>query len=263
MQTLPVPASAAEAVDRVLSGLKYLAITDPATLAAQVQAECLQAFEQADAISTAARARILAAFTAGQGYSADADYSPAAWLIHRTKVTRGAARGHLGWARRSLTHPQVLAALAELRALDDGSVLETQWVTEMQIRWSARRAQAGGGAGGDGGAWLDGDAARAMACDAAIAPIVTGDINPGVLDDLVALCLRLTGHGPRCAPQPQPQPPGSDPSQPGPATQPGPGQSDPATRSDPVSQSDPATRSDPSGPSSGLAVLSGMSRKRA
>jgi Domain of unknown function (DUF222) len=113
VQALPVPASAAEAVDRVLSGLKYLAAADPAALAAQVQAECLQAFEQADAISTAARAQFLAAFTNGQGYSADADYSPAAWLIHRTKVTRGAARGHLGWARRSITHPQVVAAMAE------------------------------------------------------------------------------------------------------------------------------------------------------
>src|SRR5579859_6330874 len=382
MSIVPLPASPAEAVDRVLSDLKYLAATDPAALAAEVQAECLQAFEQADAISTAARARFLTAFTAGQGYSADADYSPAAWLIHRTRITRGAARGHLGWARRAVTHPQVVAALAEgtvvsesiaqvicewtgklprqcqadadeillaaageglgkedlavlaaeiyarslphgqddpeprfedrkvrlettfqgagvltgdltpecaaivttvleslsapagaedtrtreqrfhdglqeamrrlaasgllpdragqpvkvwahislaeLRALDDGSVLQTQWITEMQVRWTARRAQAADGAGGDGGAWLDGDAARAMACDAAIAPIVTGDIDPGVLDDLVALCLQLAGHGPRCAPRPQ---------QPGP-TQPG-----------------------PSGPPSGLAVLTSMSRE--
>src|SRR5579859_846910 len=113
MSIVPLPASPAEAVDRVLSDLKYLAATDPAALAAEVQAECLQAFEQADAISTAARARFLTAFTAGQGYSADADYSPAAWLIHRTRITRGAARGHLGWARRAVTHPQVVAALAE------------------------------------------------------------------------------------------------------------------------------------------------------
>ncbi len=68
----------------VLTGLRHLAGLDPAVLAVQVQAECLQALEQGDAISTAARARILAAFTAGQGYSADADYSPASWLIHRT-----------------------------------------------------------------------------------------------------------------------------------------------------------------------------------
>ena len=52
-------------------------------------------------MSTAARARILAAFTARQGYAEDADYSPTSWLIHRTRVTKGAARGHLRWAGRA------------------------------------------------------------------------------------------------------------------------------------------------------------------
>jgi hypothetical protein len=75
----------------VLTGLDYLAAADPAVLAARAQAECLQGLEQAAAIATAARARILAAFTAAQGYAADADYSPASWLIHRTGITRGAA----------------------------------------------------------------------------------------------------------------------------------------------------------------------------
>ena len=41
-----------------------------------------------------------------------------------------------------------------------GRCCETEWVTEMRIRWAARRAEAAGGSGGDGGAWLDGDAAR-------------------------------------------------------------------------------------------------------
>ena len=59
------------------------------------------------------------AFTAAQGYAADADYSPASWLIHRTKVTEGAARAHLGWARRAAAHPQVLAALAEGTVLSE------------------------------------------------------------------------------------------------------------------------------------------------
>ena len=53
-----------------LTGLSYLAATDPTAMAVQAQAECLQALEQGDAISTAARAGILAAFTAGHGYSA-------------------------------------------------------------------------------------------------------------------------------------------------------------------------------------------------
>jgi hypothetical protein len=110
---IPAPANTAEAVDMVLTGLRHLAAADPAALAAQAQAECLYGLEQADAISTAARARILAAFTAGQGYCADAHYSPASWLIHRTKVTKGAARAHLGWARRAAVHPHVIMALAE------------------------------------------------------------------------------------------------------------------------------------------------------
>ena len=377
---IPAPASTAEAMDMVLTGLRHLAAADPTALAAQAQAECLHGLEQADAISTAARAWFLGAFTAGQGYAADADYSPTAWLIHRTRITKGAALGHLGWARRVQAHPQVAVALAEgtaltesmarticgwtdklprecrpaadeillaaakagarredlaglaaeiyarslpdpeddpapafedrqvrvettfagagvitgdltpecaailtavlealaapmgaeddrtreqryhdalqeamrrlaasgllperagqpvkawvhvslaeLRAMDDGSLLETEWVTEMRIRWAARRAEAADGAGGDGGAWLDGDAARAMACDAQVTPVVTGDINPGVLDDLVALCLQLAGHGAHCAPQsapvPVPVPVPRGPADAAPAGQPGP-----------------------------------------
>ena len=38
-------------------------------------------------------------------------------------------------------------SLAELRAMDDGSVLETEWITEMRIRWAARRAETADGAG--------------------------------------------------------------------------------------------------------------------
>ncbi len=126
---IPAPASTAEAVDMVLAGLSYLAAADPTVLAAQAQAECLQTLEQADAIATAARARILAAFTAGQGYAEDADYSPTSWLIHRTKVTKGAARGHLGWARRAAAHPQVVAALAE------GTVL-TESIARLICGWT-------------------------------------------------------------------------------------------------------------------------------
>jgi hypothetical protein len=351
VSTIPVPASTAEAADMVLAGLRYLAAADPTALGAQAQADCLQALERGDAIGTAARARILAAFAAGQGYSADADYSPASWLIHRTRITTGAARGHLGWARRTTAHPQVVAALAEggpltesmarticqwtgklpadcretadailvaaaragarkedlaalaaeiyarslpegeddpepafedrqvrvettfagagvisgdltpecaavvtavlealsapagaqdtrtreqryhdalqdamrrlvasgllperagqpvkvwahvslaeLRALDDGSVLQQEWIGEMAIRWTARRAAASQ-AGSDGAAWLDGKAAGAVSCDATLIPVVTGQIDPGALDDLVNLCLHFAGHSAHC-----------------------------------------------------------------
>ena len=115
----------------VLAGLSYLAAADPTALAAQAQAECLQTLEQADAVATAARARILAAFTAGHGYADDADYSPTSWLIHRTRITKGAARGHLGWARRAAAHPQVLAALAE------GTVL-TESMARLICGWTGK-----------------------------------------------------------------------------------------------------------------------------
>ncbi len=126
---VPAPAIAAEAMDMVLTGLRHLATVDPATLAADAQARCLESLEHGDAIATAARARILAAFTAGRGYCADADYSPTSWLIHRTRITRGAARGHVGWARRDAAHPAVLAALAE------GTVL-SESMARLVCRWT-------------------------------------------------------------------------------------------------------------------------------
>ena len=132
MRTVPAPASAAEALAMLRAGMSYLAAADPTAMAAQTQAECLQTLEQLDAVETAARAWILDAFTSGQGYSADADYSPTAWLIHRTKVTKGAARGHLGWARRSVTHPRVVLALAEGTVLSE-SMARTicQWTDKI------------------------------------------------------------------------------------------------------------------------------------
>jgi hypothetical protein len=339
------PASAREALAMVRAGLGYLAAADPTAMAAGVQAECLRGLEQAEAVSTAVRAWTLGAFTAGQGYSADADYSPRAWLIHKTRVTRGAAAGYTGWMRRAEAHPRVVLALAEgtvltesvarrlcgwtdklpeqcrqaaddilvaaaragaderdlaglaaeicarapqdtsgggpdgrfedrsvwlettfdgagvirgdlspdcaavvgavlealsapagaedtrsraqryhdalseamrrliaagllperagqpvkawmhvslaeLRAMDEDSRLEEQWVTAMQARWAGYRAAASV-SGGDGAAWLDGGAARAVTCDAMLVPVVTGEVDRGVLDDLVRLCVEL------------------------------------------------------------------------
>ena len=75
-------------------------------------------------------------------------------------------------------------------------------------------------------AWLDGKPARAVACDAAIIPVVTGQVDPGALDDLVSLCLHFAGHGPQCGSRPdaaQPGPPEGPAGQaPGPANGPSP-----------------------------------------
>ena len=360
MSVAPVFASAAEAAEVVRAGLRYLAAADATAMGAETQAHCLRVLEQAQSVGTAARTSILAAFTSGQGYSADADYSPRAWLIHQTRITRGAAVGYTAWVRRAAAHPQAAAALAtgevaesvarticgwtdklplecqadadaillaaaaggadvadlaglageiyarslprtkdkdqdqgegqgedeafddrsvklettfggagvlagdltpecasilatvldalsapagaedarsqpqrchdalqeamrrlvtagllperagqpvkavvhislaDLMVLDGSSALLQEWTARVRAQWAGHRARASQGGGG-GGAWLDGDAAEALACDAAMVPFVTGDVNPGALEDLVRLCVQLDRlrHDPR------------------------------------------------------------------
>ena len=91
----------------------------------------------------------------------------------------------------------VHTSLADLRAMGNGSRLENMWVAATAARWAAARGAASV-SGGDGAAWLEGDAARAAACDASLIPVVTGDVDVAALDDLVDLCLQLAGHGPWC-----------------------------------------------------------------
>ena len=83
-------------------------------------------------------------------------------------------------------------SLADLLRLDGDSALQDQWTAQVRAQWAARRAFASE-TGSDGGAWLDGDGAEAIACDAAMAPIVTGDVNVDALEDLVRLCVELDG----------------------------------------------------------------------
>ena len=344
VSTVPPPASTAQALGMLKSAMGYLSAADATAMAAETQAQCLHVLEQINSMGTAARASILCAFTSSQGYSADADYSPRAWLINRTHITKGAAVAYTAWARRAAAHPLVAVALAagevsesfarticqwtdklpedcresadtilvgaaqagmdlrdltglageiyarslpdthddgpddsfddrsvklettfegagvlsgeltpecasivttvldalsvpagaedtrtqaqryhdalheamqrlvtagllperagqpvkawvhislaDLLALDGSSALQGEWAAGVRAQWAAHRAEASAG-GSDGGAWLDGDAATAMTCDAAMAPIVTGEVNPAALDDLVRLCVNL------------------------------------------------------------------------
>jgi hypothetical protein len=81
-------------------------------------------------------------------------------------------------------------SLAELLALDGDGALLGQWTETVRARWAGHRAAASA-AGGDGAAWLDGDAAAAVACDALVSPVVMGEVDPGALDGLVRLCVEL------------------------------------------------------------------------
>jgi hypothetical protein len=111
----------------------------------------------------------------------------------------------LNWRMRRLAASDLLPAragqpvkvwahisLADLLRMDGSSALQEEWTAQVRARWAAHRAAASEG-GSDGGAWLDGDAAGAVACDAAMAPIVTGDVSVAALEDLVRLCVELDG----------------------------------------------------------------------
>src|SRR5205807_8011171 len=88
----------------------------------------------------------------------------------------------------------------DLLRLQGSSALQEEWTAQVRQRWAARRAAASE-TGASDGAWLDGDAAAAIVCDAAMAPIVTGDVDVDALEDLVRLCVELDrlrrGGGPR------------------------------------------------------------------
>jgi hypothetical protein len=365
VDTTPAFASETDALQMLESALGYLVAADPAQMPTVIKAQALTVLERADARATAARASILASFTASRGYCEDADYSSRSWLIHKTRVTKATAVDHAGWSRRKQTHPRILAALAagdlsksyartisvwtdklpedcrdsadailvsaaqmgmelpdlaalaaeieararpdvpdadgprfedravklettfggagvmtgdlspecaavvtavldalsaprgaeddrshaqryhdaledamhrlvaagllperagqpvkvtahihlkDLTDLDIGSTLQKQWTEEVRRQWAAARAAASLG-GSDGAAWLEGDAAEGLACDAHVTPVVFGTVNPGVLDELVRFCVQLAGHGPgRCTPAPGPSPCGDEPA---------------------------------------------------
>jgi hypothetical protein len=104
----------------------------------------------------------------------------------RRLVAANLLPGRAGQPVKVWTH----ISLADLLRLDGDSALQEQWTAQVRARWAEHRAAASEG-GGDSGAWLDGAAAEAIACDAAMTPIVTGDINIDALEDLVRLCVEL------------------------------------------------------------------------
>ena len=97
-------------------------------------------------------------------------------------------------------------SLADLMVMEGSSALQEEWIASARAAWAAARAGASTG-GSDGAAWLDGDAAHAVACDASVTPVVTGDVNYAALDDLVRLCVELDRLRHQAAPaQAAPQP---------------------------------------------------------
>jgi len=131
----------------------------------------------------------------------------------------------------------VHVTFADLCELDVDSKLQEAWIGGYRARWAGQRAAASVSTG-DGGAWLEGDAARRVACDAMLVPVVIGDLDLGAVEQLVGLCVRydhLRRQAPdsSCGPdspagadgQPGPRPPTSgdagDSSPAGPGQDPG------------------------------------------
>ena len=106
------PSTVAEALVMLDRALDHLNAVDAASLPSGVQAEALRALERAGAKHTAARARVLAAFAGQAAYEDDGQGSAGTWLKWQTRVTKGAAAGAVGWARRVAAHPAIGAALA-------------------------------------------------------------------------------------------------------------------------------------------------------
>src|SRR5215469_6447437 len=130
------PADAAGALD---ASLDHLAATDWASLGTVAHAEMLARLQRAQTKLTAVNAAVLAAFTAGNGYEPDGHRSAKQWLIGKTGVSEGAARGAVGWQRRLARHPVIAEAMAA------GSVSES-WAKEI-VGWTDllledRRAEA-------------------------------------------------------------------------------------------------------------------------
>jgi hypothetical protein len=105
MRPAPVPASAREALSMLTAAFDHLSATDWAAMGAQGQGEVLAGLRGAQARLTAAQAAVLAAFTAAAAYEPDGHGSATQWLIHRTGVSAGAARGAVGGHKRLRRHP--------------------------------------------------------------------------------------------------------------------------------------------------------------
>jgi hypothetical protein len=131
MSSVVPPASAGEALEMLTSAMGYLAAADPTTMTAEEQARCLRVLEQANSAGTAVRTSVLGAFASAQGHGADAEYSPRAWLIHKTGVTKGAAMAYTAWVRRAEDHPRVFAALAAEELSESVARIVCQWTNRL------------------------------------------------------------------------------------------------------------------------------------
>jgi Domain of unknown function (DUF222) len=149
---LPEPDTVAEAMAMAEAGLARLASADAGSLTTAEQADCLRALERMESRHTAARASVLAAFTAQGGCEDDGHGSTRTWLKWQTRVTGGAAAGAIGWMRRLSAHPAVRDALAAGDISESWARQVCEWTEKLpaEHRGAADAILLGAAAGGAG-----------------------------------------------------------------------------------------------------------------
>src|SRR4029077_8402398 len=115
----------------------------------------------------AAVAAVLGALSAPAGKEGDRTQGQRYHDALQEAMRRLAASGLLPQRAGQPVKAWAHISLADLMLLDGDSALQQEWTERVGARWAARRAHAAE-AGASDGAWLDGDAAAAVACDAAM-----------------------------------------------------------------------------------------------
>ncbi len=131
-QSFP-PDSPAAAIAMVATGLGWLAGADWTSVPASVQARCLKDLERVASVHTAARASVLAAFSAQGGFEDDGHGSARTWLKWQTRITGSAASAAIASMRRLSAHRVVADALADGR-------ISGSWAREV-CDWTDRLPQ--------------------------------------------------------------------------------------------------------------------------
>jgi Domain of unknown function (DUF222) len=127
-QQAPAYATTAEAVEIAKSALRFVYETQ---LPFGEHGELLRGLEGVTGILTAARASTLGAFTAGLEFVEHGDYGARSFLMHRTRVSQGAASGYTGWARRLERHPALGAALVAEEITESWAYKLAKWTDQL------------------------------------------------------------------------------------------------------------------------------------
>jgi len=177
------------AAQMLTDSLAVLCQADASGLDAGTMAELLLVLEQADAMTAAARASILGAFTASLGYEADGHAGPVPWLMDQAQATRGRAKTQVKQGKKLRAHPRVAAAMAGGAVMGSWADKIMAWTGKLpaESREAADEILLGAAAGGARLEDLAGLAAAMYEQSRGCQPDDDGPADPGLLDPEAAV----------------------------------------------------------------------------